>query len=280
MGAFYDEIPNEALIDWIKAQKVFWVATAPLDGQGTVNVSPKGYDCFQIVAKNAVWYQDMTGSGNETISHLREPGNGRLTIMFNAFEGPPRIVRLFGRGKVFERDSPEYDRLLPVGDHRRLPGSRAIIWLDVDRVGTSCGYSVPFFDYVKDRDRLKDHFAEKEDVDRAYLDEHACEDCTLAPATEKGGMRAYWELKNSESVDGLPGLGIAGFPPKEGAIRKARKGIKIAYGQAANSRAAGGWVQEVKRTLGTEWRFELGLVAGVAVGMWLGARGWESLFPR
>lgn len=130
------------------------------------------------------------------------------------------------------------------------------------------------------RERLKDHFAEKEDVDRAYLDEHACEDCTLAPATEKGGMRAYWELKNSESVDGLPGLGIAGFPPKEGAIRKARKGVKVAYGQAANSRAAGGWVQEAKRTLGTEWRFELGLVAGGAVGMWLGARGWESLIPR
>jgi hypothetical protein len=129
------------------------------------------------------------------------------------------------------------------------------------------------------RDRLKDHFADKEDVDRAYLDEHACEDCTLAPATEKGGMRAYWELKNSESVDGLPGLGIAGFPPKEGAIRKARKGVKVAYGQAAKS-SAGGWMQEVKRTLGTEWRFELGLVAGAAVGVWLGARGWESFVPR
>lgn len=93
-------------------------------------------------------------------------------------------------------------------------------------------------------------------------------------------MRAYWELKNSESVDGLPGLGIAGFPPKEGAIRKARKGVKVAYGQAANSRAAGGWVREAKRTLGTEWLLELGLVGGVVIGMWLGARGWESLLPR
>lgn len=71
--------------------------------------------------------------------------------VFHAFEGPPRICRLFGRGKVFDRDSPEYNKLLPVGDPRRLPGSRAVIWLDIERVGTSCGYSVPFYDYVKDR---------------------------------------------------------------------------------------------------------------------------------
>ncbi|GAA5982977.1 hypothetical protein JCM10908_006856 [Rhodotorula pacifica] len=272
MGAFYDEIPNENLIDWIKSSgSLLHRSTAREPSTSRQKRSgATGYDSFNVVSRNAVWYQDMTGSGNETISHLREPGNGRLTIMFTAFEGPPRILRLFGRGKVFERDTAEYNRLLPIGDHRRLPGSRAVIWLDIDRVGTSCGYSVPFYDYVKDRDRLKEHYTPIEEVDRAYLDEHACENCTLAPASQKGGMRAYWELKNAESVDGLPGIGLAGFPPKDGAIRKARKGVTVAYGRAAN--ASGGWVQEVRKSLGTEWRFELGLVAGVALGVWIGTQ--------
>ncbi|BGP28055.1 pyridoxamine phosphate oxidase family protein [Rhodotorula toruloides] len=157
MGAFYDQIP-ESLIPWIKQQKVFWVASAPLSAAGSVNVSPKGYDCLKVVSPTAVWYVDMTGSGNETISHMRERGNGRLMILFNAFQGPPRICRLHGHGTIHPRDSQRFNSLLPPGDARRLPGTRAIVWMDVERVGTSCGYAVPFMDFVGERPRLKDHY--------------------------------------------------------------------------------------------------------------------------
>ncbi|KAJ3528809.1 hypothetical protein NM688_g7942 [Phlebia brevispora] len=98
MGHFYDEIPNDAkLIEWIREQKLLHVATAPLNG-GHVNVSPKGQDTFVLVNRKACWYLDLTGSGNETISHLYEPGNARMTILFQAFEGAPRLLRLFGKG--------------------------------------------------------------------------------------------------------------------------------------------------------------------------------------
>lgn len=97
MGAFFETIPP-SLIEWIRQQKVFWVATAPLSGAGHVNVSPKGGEYFGVIDEKTFWYMDLTGSGNETISHLLEPGNGRITIQLNAFEGPPKIVRLFGHG--------------------------------------------------------------------------------------------------------------------------------------------------------------------------------------
>jgi hypothetical protein len=118
MGKFFDEIPDEEHVQWILDQKIFWVATAPLSQHGHVNTSPKGRLGWQytmteadqcmdslvtgrptltLVGRNACWYTDMTGSGNETISHLYE--NGRITIMFSAFEGPPRIVRFFGTGE-------------------------------------------------------------------------------------------------------------------------------------------------------------------------------------
>ncbi|KAF5012195.1 hypothetical protein F66182_15282, partial [Fusarium sp. NRRL 66182] len=90
MGKFYETIP-ETLYTWILTQKIFWVATAPLSGTGHVNVSPKGGPYFGLLDNKTFWYLDMTGSGSETISHIYEPGNGRVTIMFNAFEGPPRI---------------------------------------------------------------------------------------------------------------------------------------------------------------------------------------------
>lgn len=99
MGVFYETIPK-SLIPWILEQKVFWVATAPLSASGHVNVSPKGGSYFGILDEKTFWYMDLTGSGNETISHLHEPNNGRITIMFNAFDGPPRIVRLWGKGEI------------------------------------------------------------------------------------------------------------------------------------------------------------------------------------
>ncbi|BGP43915.1 hypothetical protein JCM10450v2_008120 [Rhodotorula kratochvilovae] len=287
MGAFYDEIPD-SVVDWVKEQRMFWVATAPLAGSGTVNVSPKGYDCFTVVSPTAVWYLDCSGSGNETISHLREPGNGRLTIMFNAFTGPPRILRLFGRGRVFERDTPEFDALLPPGDARRLPGARAIIWLDVDRVGTSCGFSVPFYHYEGERTRLLEFFEAKEAADRSYLDSHLSPTPpspaaasssssslpTLAPVAEvKNGMRAYWKLKNAESVDGLPGLQAAGFPPEEGAIRKSRKGVQEAFARREGDKGAGVAARArrgVEWARGRDWSAEGALLVGLAVGVWVG----------
>lgn len=103
MGVFYQVIPP-SLQEWIPRQKVFWVATAPLAGGGHVNVSPKGaandHDTFGLLDDKTFWYLDMTGSGSETISHLHEPGNGRITVMFNAFEGAPKIVRLWGKGET------------------------------------------------------------------------------------------------------------------------------------------------------------------------------------
>jgi len=123
MGQFYDEIPQNHF-EWIKKQKMFWVATAPLDAQGHVNVSPKGIaDCFHVLNSKQVWYEDLTGSGVETISHVKE--NGRITIMFSAFEGPPRILRLFGVGTVHEYGSPEYNKFIPPTS--RKPGSRSVI---------------------------------------------------------------------------------------------------------------------------------------------------------
>jgi len=99
MGVFYETIP-QSLRHWILDQKVFWVATAPLSGSGHVNVSPKGGKYFGLIDERTFWYMDLSGSGNETISHLLEPGNGRVTIMFNAFDGPPKIVRLWGDGET------------------------------------------------------------------------------------------------------------------------------------------------------------------------------------
>lgn len=97
MGVFYETIP-ESLQKWILEQKVFWIATAPLSGNGHINVSPKGGQYFGVADEKTFWYHDLSGSGIETIAHLHEPGNGRAVVMFNAFDGPPKIVRLWGKG--------------------------------------------------------------------------------------------------------------------------------------------------------------------------------------
>lgn len=98
MGVFYETIP-ESMIGWILKQKMFWVATAPLSASGHVNVSPKGGEYFGVIDRRTFWYMELTGSGSETLAHLHEPGNGRITIMLSAFDGPPKIVRLWGKGK-------------------------------------------------------------------------------------------------------------------------------------------------------------------------------------
>ncbi|KAI0812687.1 hypothetical protein BC629DRAFT_1589413 [Irpex lacteus] len=205
MGHYYDEIPDDpSLIEWIKDQKLFHVGSAPIKG-GHINVSPKGQQTFKLVNRKACWYLDLTGSGNETISHLYEPGNGRLVIMFEAFQGPPRILRFWGQGKVFERGSPEFERLINEGASElgfstpeMLPGARAIIWLDITRVGTSCGYSVPFMKFEAHRDTLNNTMAKRE-----KNDENTADPFELPPGR---GLHSYWAAKNSWSLDGLPGV--------------------------------------------------------------------------
>ncbi|KAJ7143790.1 hypothetical protein C8R44DRAFT_827369 [Mycena epipterygia] len=197
MVQFFDEI-SPSLGKWIDQQQVFWVATAPLSGDGHVNVSPKGGEgMFHIVNPRQVWYEDLTGSGVETISHLRE--NGRITVLFNAFEGPPRIARLYGQGTVYEFGTPEYNSFIPA--ESRKPGSRSVIVVDVHKVSTSCGYAVPFFDFKAHRTRLLSWAVKKES-----LDVEGSEDSGFVD-----GLKRYWNTKNMRSLDGLAGLMIAPF---------------------------------------------------------------------
>ncbi|WP_066361047.1 pyridoxamine 5'-phosphate oxidase family protein [Herbidospora mongoliensis] len=152
MGKQYDVI-NDRLRTFVTSQPVYFVATAPESG-GHVNVSPKGYaDTFAVLDDTTVAYLDLDGSGVETISHLRN--NGRITIMFAAFSGSPNIVRLYGTGEVVIPDDPRFEALLKnFGPH---PAVRSVIVVSCDRITDSCGYSVPFMEYEKDRPLLDDH---------------------------------------------------------------------------------------------------------------------------
>ena len=183
MGKLYDEI-DETLRGFLEAQRMFFVATAPLDAAGHVNLSPKGLDSFRVLGPTTVAYLDLTGSGVETVAHVRE--NGRLTIMFCAFEGRPRILRLAGQGRVVEPGDPEWPALSK--HFPPLPGARAVIVLDVDRIADSCGFGVPRFEFVGDRTQLPE-WVEKKDA---------------------AGLREYRARKNRTSIDGLPGLPSAG----------------------------------------------------------------------
>jgi hypothetical protein len=158
MGAFYETIP-ENIQAWILQQKMLWVATAPLSSSGHINVSPKGGESFGIIDDKTFWYHELTGSGIETISHLRE--NGRITVMFNAFEGSPRIVRLWGYGRILERESEEFKAFVEEKKVEVIPASRSIIIVDVHQVGSSCGYSVPFYEFKKFRSTLDQVFEKK-----------------------------------------------------------------------------------------------------------------------
>jgi hypothetical protein len=169
------------LAEWWSAQPLFFVATAPSGDGGHVNCSPKGLDTLRILSPTRVAYLDLTGSGVETIAHLRD--NGRITLMACAFAGAPRISRIYGTGTVHEVDSTAFDELAP--SFPELPGRRAIIDVAVDRVTTSCGYAVPLMDLVSDRDRLLD----------------------WARAKGDDGLVEYRAAKNALSIDALPGLG-------------------------------------------------------------------------
>lgn len=180
MGSFSESI-SDGTAEWIGRQHLFFVATAPLDGSGHVNLSPKGLDTFRIFGPNQVAYLDLTGSGDETIAHLRE--NGRATLMFCAFDGNPDIVRLYGQGRVIFPADETFEAL--VGRFEPRPGIRSVIVVDVDKVGTSCGFGVPLMDFVEDRDRLS----------------------KWAMAKGADAMPGYWASKNAVSLDGLPAVG-------------------------------------------------------------------------
>jgi hypothetical protein len=179
MGRSFDAIADH-LVSWMEEQPIFFVASAPLSADGHVNVSPKGGDSFRVIDANRVAYLDLTGSGAETIAHTRE--NGRLTIMFCSFEEKPNIVRLFGRGRAVVPGDDGFDEL--AGRFPPNPGTRSVIVLDVGRVTTSCGYSIPLMELVGPRSTLDD-WAERKGPD---------------------GVAAYWAQKNQTSIDGLPAL--------------------------------------------------------------------------
>ena len=177
MSKFYDTISDE-LAQWISEQHIFFVASAPLSAEGHVNVSPKGKDCLRVLGSNRVAYLDLTGSGNETSSHLKE--NGRMTFMFCSFDTNPRILRLYGQGRVVLTADTEWHEL---SQHFTVhAGARQIVVCDVDSVQTSCGFAVPFMEFVGERDAL------------------------IKWAETKGddGVETYQMQKNLRSIDGLP----------------------------------------------------------------------------
>lgn len=180
MGKTYETITPE-LQDFISRQQMFFVATAPLAGDGLINVSPKGLDSLRVLDERTVAYADLTGSGVETIAHVKE--NGRIVLMFCAFEGPPNIVRLQGRGEIIEPSNPDFDHVRQLFPD--YPGLRSFVRVHCDRISDSCGFAVPKYDFVEHRPQLI-HWAEQQGPD---------------------GVAKYQEETNVTSLDGLPGLG-------------------------------------------------------------------------
>ncbi|MDJ0703985.1 MAG: pyridoxamine 5'-phosphate oxidase family protein [Leptolyngbyaceae cyanobacterium MO_188.B28] len=177
MAKLFDCITPE-LQDFIHNQQLFFVATAPMSLTGHINLSPKGLDTFQILSPTQVAYLDLTGSGNETSAHLQE--NGRITFMFCAFQGTPKILRLYGSGRTVLPTHSDWPNLSKY--FADIPGVRQIITADIERVQTSCGFGVPYYQHQGPRDTLI-QWAEKKGQD---------------------GLQAYWREKGQISIDGLP----------------------------------------------------------------------------
>ena len=168
---------DDKLRTFISAQHMFFVATAPLGADGRVNVSPKGLDTFRILGPRRVAYLDYVGSGTETIAHLLE--NGRITLMFCAFQGPPKIARLHGTGQVLKPGHSDYEMLRPL--FAPEPSGRSIIDVTVDRVSDSCGFGVPLYEFQGHRTQLS-----------AWCDRKGAD-----------GLRTYQIERNAVSIDGL-----------------------------------------------------------------------------
>lgn len=180
MGKTYDAIEGP-IRDFIEAQHLFFVGTAPTGPSGHVNVSPKGQDTLRVLDGHTLAYLDFVGSGAETIAHLRE--NGRIVVMLCAFEGMPKIVRIHGRGEAVEPGAPAF-AALRARFSANAPGVRSIIVIHAERISDSCGFGVPLYHYEGERTQLGDW------------------------ANKKGpeGLHEYQIRKNAESIDGLPGL--------------------------------------------------------------------------
>ena len=176
---------TEKHVEFIADQHMFFVASAPTASDGHVNVSPKGMDSFRVLSPNTVAYLDVTGSGVETISHVKD--NGRLVIMFCAFSGSPLTLRLHGQAEVLETGQPRFAEL--IDRFPDLPGRRAIIQLNVSRVADSCGWTVPLYEHVGYRD---------------YYDRYA-------EAKGAEGMREAQLAVNMHSIDGLKALDKPSF---------------------------------------------------------------------
>ncbi|HET9060581.1 MAG TPA: pyridoxamine 5'-phosphate oxidase family protein [Acidimicrobiales bacterium] len=182
MGRTYEGI-DERQAAWMQEQPVFFVATAPLAGEGHVNCSPKGNRReFLVTGERQVMYLEQTGSGVETVAHLRE--NGRIVIMFCAFDGAPRIVRLHGRGRAVLATDAEFADLQARFPGGQGTGVRSVVVVDVERISDSCGYGVPLMPLQEHR-RTMDEWASRKGAD---------------------GVREYWTQNNSASIDGLAGV--------------------------------------------------------------------------
>ncbi|MEU1280355.1 pyridoxamine 5'-phosphate oxidase family protein [Streptomyces sp. NPDC005805] len=193
MGKTYEHIEGR-IRDFIERQPVFFTGTAPLTGDGHVNVSPKGRaGTLVVVDETTLAYLDFGGSSAETVAHLREPGNGRITLMWCAFSGPPKILRVHGRGEAIFRDDPRWPEWIARFTGVDGPSARAIVVVRAVRVSDSCGFAVPFLDYREERTQHAEHFARKTDEEFA----------------------AYCEKKEhiGVSLDGLPALPLP-LPPR------------------------------------------------------------------
>ena len=196
MGRIFDTL-DRTLTAWIGAQPMFFVSTAPNDPDGHVHLSPKGaMDTFRILSPTRVAYLDLTGSGIETIAHLRE--NGRIVVMFCAFNGPPKVLRLHGRGRVIQSSDPEFDDLVttftPSDDILAL--LRAVIVVDIARISDSCGFVVPRMELIEERDQLFRHGEQK------------------AIMQGSDWKQTYIQVNNRQSIDGLPGLDLPDDAPE------------------------------------------------------------------
>ncbi len=174
MSKFFTEITPE-LKTFIRAQKIFFVATAAEEGR--INLSPKGHDTLRVLSSNKLVWLNLTGSGNETAAHLLK--NERMTIMLCAFDGKPLILRLYGHAKIYHERDKEFQKYISLFEENT--GSRQIIILEVDSAQTSCGYSIPFMDFKEERGMLNS-WSKKQGKDK---------------------IKDYWKEKNTTSIDGF-----------------------------------------------------------------------------
>jgi hypothetical protein len=175
MSKFYTKITSR-LQKFIEAQKIFFIATAP--NSGRINLSPKGMDSFRVINENRVLWLNVTGSGNETAAHLNE--NKRITIMFCSFEKVPNILRLYGKGKEIKPNDATWNKVISL--FSETPGTRQVFDITIESAQTSCGMSIPFYEFKGERNDLN-NWAENQGEEN---------------------IKQYWENKNQTSIDGLP----------------------------------------------------------------------------